>query len=98
MAIHAREVILLVDDDPGVRLVAGRMLRDAGYAVSEAADGLLKSGTGLARSSRRASSWSVWFDQRWRSRSGSSGLYCRQRCCSCGSQGRRRARTLRSSG
>jgi len=34
----------------------------------------LKSGTGLAQSSRRASSWSVWFDQRWRSRSGSSGL------------------------
>lgn len=40
MALHTRGVILLVDDDPGVRSVASRMLRDAGYAVIEAADGL----------------------------------------------------------
>jgi len=38
--LPARGVILLVDDDPGVRSVAGRMLREAGYTVIEAADGL----------------------------------------------------------
>ena len=32
--------LLLVDDDAAVRAVAGRMLREAGYAVLEASDGL----------------------------------------------------------
>ena len=36
----APRVILLVDDDPGIRSIAGTILRDAGYAVIEANDGL----------------------------------------------------------
>lgn len=39
-ALPARGILLLVDDEPSVRQVAGRILRDAGYAVVEAADGL----------------------------------------------------------
>ena len=38
--LRGRGVVLLVDDDLGVRSVAGRILREAGYVVIEAADGL----------------------------------------------------------
>jgi CheY-like chemotaxis protein len=33
------EVVLLVDDDPTIRMLAGEVLTDAGYAVIEAPDG-----------------------------------------------------------
>jgi two-component system, cell cycle sensor histidine kinase and response regulator CckA len=38
-ATTVRQVILVVDDDPGVREVAARVLQRAGYAVLQAAEG-----------------------------------------------------------
>jgi len=34
------ESVLVVDDEPGVRQFASRVLREAGYGVKEAADGM----------------------------------------------------------
>ncbi|HEY7614847.1 MAG TPA: response regulator [Gemmatimonadales bacterium] len=34
------ESVLVVDDEPGVRQFASRVLREAGYGVTEAADGV----------------------------------------------------------
>lgn len=38
-AFQGNEVVLLVDDDPGVRLYVARALRQLGYFVLEATDG-----------------------------------------------------------